>query len=211
MYLDVLLLSNITTPDGKNIDDAAYHGDKASLASYDTGHKVNQAKPNAKAWAEWKQCLHLLCHRDSAHTLKEPLGPWMVNLQDYNRDWDLLYSITEDAIYRRTPFAFSIHQKIRYDYDRASEEFCKMLPKDAVPIDRKETPHTWILPRRIATQDVPPDAEAPSTISELIETLPLWERMLFHECVLIQPESRVWEELKRKPCIVASDRSAPQD
>ena len=75
MYLNVLLLSNITMPNGKQLEDAVYNGDRSGLHSHDPGHLVNQAKPNVKAWAKWKQFLHHLCQRDSLHTLKRTTGP----------------------------------------------------------------------------------------------------------------------------------------
>ena len=172
MYLDVLLLSDITTP--KQLDTAAYHGDKNTMHSADPGHSVNQAKPNDKAWAEWKRFLHQLCHRDAAHTLKEPLGPWIVQAHEYNREWDLLYSPTEDAIYKRTPLSFSIHHKLHHDFDKTTKEFSDTLPHDAVPIERKETPHTWVLPWSISTQDTTLEDESPSTVTERIDLLHSW-------------------------------------
>ena len=46
MYISVLLLSDITLPNGKCIDDAAYEGDRDALHLFEPGHGVNQTKPN---------------------------------------------------------------------------------------------------------------------------------------------------------------------
>ena len=211
MYLNVLLLSDITLPNGKQLDHAAYNGHKQGMSSSDSGHSVNQAKPNDKAWADWKRFLHHLCHRDAAHTLKAPLGPWTVQAPNYNRDWDLFYSPKEDTIYRRTPFSYSIHHKLHHDYDKDSEEFSETLPLDAVPIERKETPHTWRLPWTISTQDNPQETDTPQNLTDSIPTLQPWERMLLQEIVFLRPETHVWAELRTKQCFIASDGSAPPD
>ena len=53
MYLNVLLLSDITMPHGKQIEASAYHGDRDALHSVHLGKSVNQTRPNKKAWHEW--------------------------------------------------------------------------------------------------------------------------------------------------------------
>ena len=155
MYLNILLLSDIALPSGKLIDPAAYEGDQDALHSFDPGHSVHQNKPNAKAWMEWKKCLHLFCHKDLLHTLKEPLKECIVPPKRYARQWNLLYSEHEDAIYHHTALEYSVHRKLRHDYDQDMEEFVDKLPNDAVPIARRETTHAWIQPRTLITQDLP--------------------------------------------------------
>ena len=133
MYLNVLLLSDITLPHGKCLDAAAFEGDQDLLLSYHPGPSVNQHRPNDKAWAEWKRCLHLVCHRNAHHSLKEVLGPWTAPPQEYARHWAFLYSTVEDAIYHGTAFGYSVHRKLRHDYDKTTDEYTEDLPHDAVP------------------------------------------------------------------------------
>ena len=114
----------------------------------------------------------------------------------------------------KIPFTNKLHLLIRsigsFDYDKESEEFSKTLPKDAVPIDRKETAHTCILPWSTALQDLPPTEEAASSFACQLELLPPWEKNLFYECIFLQPEAQVWRELCNTQCFVASDGSATQ-
>ena len=154
MYLNVLLLSDITLPSGTQIDMAAYNGDHHRMHSQEQGHKVNQTRPNHKAWAEWKRCLHLFSHQDFHHTLREPLGAWIVRPNNYTPQWHLLYSPTTNSIYCHTAMEYSIHRCLQHDFDCDSELFSSKLPPDAIPIDIKETQHTWILPRRIPQQEI---------------------------------------------------------
>ena len=211
MYLNVLLVSDVTTPDGKCIDMAAYEGNKQALQSYDTGDSVNQSIPNDKAWAEWRQCLNLLCQSTHTHTLKEPLGAWIVQPHEYSRDWALLYSAAEDAIYSSNDIDYSVHRCLRHDYGKDTDEYVDTLPKDAVPIDAKETPHTWIQPRSIVPQDCVSETDDIETVTSLVGTLPPWERYLLLNIMFRENEEDVWRKLCSQQCWAASDGSAPQD
>ena len=124
-------------------DGAAYAGDINALHSYNPGHRVHHARPKDKAWAKWKKCLHLFTHHGSQHTLREPLGAWIVPPQEYTRNWILLYSATKDAIYQHTAVDYAVHQSLHHNYDKDTDEFHQDLPPDAVSIELKETPHSW--------------------------------------------------------------------
>ena len=78
LYLNVILLLDITRPNGRHLDRAAYEGNSTNLLSTRPGHSINQGKPNDKAWMEWRKFLHTLIHRDADLTLKEPMGDWIV-------------------------------------------------------------------------------------------------------------------------------------
>ena len=110
MYLNVLLLSDITTPNGQRIDDAAYLGNRDDLHHFETHDRVNQPKPNDKAWTEWRKCLNLFCNNSYHHTLKTPLGAWTVPPHDYAKEWEFLYSSAEDAIYHSDAMGYRLHR-----------------------------------------------------------------------------------------------------
>ena len=144
--------------------DSCLPGGSRHNHSSDHGHTVHQHKPNNKAWAEWRRCLHLNCNRDASHTLKVPLGAWTVHSKDYTRQWVLLYSPQEDAIYHHTAFDYSVHRRLRHNYDKDTVEFCDKLPQDAVPIEYRETTHTWIRPSIVTTQDLIVDDEPQASL-----------------------------------------------
>ena len=74
MYLNVILVSDITDTSGTHIEDV-YRGSYEDTGSHSLGHRVNQSKPNEKAWKIWWQFLHIIVNWDAQHTLKTPLGP----------------------------------------------------------------------------------------------------------------------------------------
>ena len=85
LYLNIVLLSDITSPNGCHLDKAAYKGHCTCLSSMNPGHKVDQTKPNDKVWKEWRKFLHCLIHQDTALTLKEVLAEWIVQPSCYSR------------------------------------------------------------------------------------------------------------------------------
>ena len=109
MYLNVLLLSDITTPNGQHIDEAASMGNQDDFHRFETYDRVHQPKPNDKAWTKWRKCLNLLCNNSYHHTLKTPLGAWTVRPHDCAKDWESLYSPEEDVIYHSDAMGYSIH------------------------------------------------------------------------------------------------------
>ena len=211
MYLNVLFLSDITSPNGKCIDKAAYVGDRQALQSYEVGDSIHQAKPNEKAWTEWQKCLQLLCHRNRSHTLKEPLGAWIVPPHEYARDWALLYSATEDAVYSSNDIDYSVHRRIRRDFDKDTDEYTTNLPTDAVPIEVRETQHTWISPGHITPQDmIPPDTNVVTKFPHTVDNMHPWERHLLLDITFLKPEEDIWSYLCQGQCFAASDGSAPK-
>ena len=212
LYLNVTLLSDITLPDGEHLDQAAYIGDRSQMLSMPRGHTVNQAKPNIKAWQDWRKLLHLLVHRDSKYTLKTPLTTWVVASSAYTRRWKYLYSPTQDLLFTHTAVGFLAHKRLHYDFDKDPIEFTETLPQDAVPVKARSAPHTWIIPRRIAGQTLPPSNDtACTTIKDCVGGLQDWEVDLLQEAQFIRPEEIVWEILQNTHCHAASDGLAPKD
>ena len=91
MYLNVLLLSDIATPCGKEIDPTMYDGVPDNMSSWSEQHSVNQPRPNEKAWKVWQTFLHLLTTGRNSPVLKQPLGEWVVPASQLRRKWPFLY------------------------------------------------------------------------------------------------------------------------
>ena len=57
LYLNVLLVSDIATAKGDFIEPLMFSGQAKPAV---TKHKVNQNKPSAKAWKQWRRLLLML-------------------------------------------------------------------------------------------------------------------------------------------------------
>ena len=132
MYLNVILLLDITRPNGRSLDKAAYSGNLSCLISSTHSHSVNQPKPNNKAWKEWRKSLHSLINRDATLSLKTPLEEWKVPASKYSRRWKWLFWPSTDLLYVRIAVGFLVHRRFHFDFDNNPSDFCKEIPEDAV-------------------------------------------------------------------------------
>ena len=104
-----------------------------------------------------------------------------------------------------------LHRRIRLDFNKDTDKYTTNLPDDAVPIEVKETPHTWIRPSQITLQDmILPGTEDVTTIPNLVDTMDPWEHQLLLEITFLKSEVVVWDHLCKGQCFVASDGSAPK-
>ena len=211
LYLDVTLLSDITRPDGRRLDKAAYDGNLTQLHSTNPGLSVNQPKPNNKAWQEWRKFLHLVVHWDAELHLKTPSTEWIVAPLQYTPRWKYLYSRAQDRLFVRTTVGYMVHHRLRYDFDLDPTDFVATVPSDFLPIEARQTDHTWNMSRSYSDHNLPATQAIPTTVMNLVGTLPEWEQPLLQETHFIKTEREVWEVLCSSRCTAASDGSAPKN
>ena len=85
MHLNVLLLSDIASPCGKEVDPTMYTRVSDDMSSWTDHHGVNQPRPNDKAWKEWNQFLHLVTMSRTSQLLHQPVGKWLVPASQLRR------------------------------------------------------------------------------------------------------------------------------
>jgi hypothetical protein len=88
MYLNVLLLSDITNASGDMIERSMYSGDKPSKEL--TKHPVNQPKPDKKARRQWNRLLQILNETHYSKRLKQPLGNLAATMARSTRQMGIL-------------------------------------------------------------------------------------------------------------------------
>ena len=210
MYLNVVLLSDITNAGGTAIDDAMYRGNPTNTISTSPDHQVEQVRPNAKAWTQWRRALQLFCRRNRGHkNLKHQhrLGQWLTAVNCSRRKWPAYYDPQTNQMYRPTQSGFTLHNMMIHDFDLDAATTVNTLPATAVPCD--------VLVRtgslsRLGYSRVKPEV-IPSTASyqELVATMEPWERHLFDTMDWLVSEEEVWEALCEVSCLLVSDGSAP--
>ena len=208
MYLNVLLLSDITTACGTKIDPAMYQGYPANTESTTDHHQVNQNRPNEKAWKDWRAFLHKLCGRTKDRRLIVPLKDWIVPAPQMRRQWKFYYHQPSDKLYRRTPNGFMLHKKIITDFDGDPSDFTQTLPNDAAPCSVRNTGTTFILVRPSQTI-LDPEPSAPRSIHDIIDSADTWEVHLLEHLELLVPDDHLMDCLSTQTCILVSDGSAP--
>jgi hypothetical protein len=211
MYLNVLHVSDVTTANGKAILPGMYSGEAGRVQ---TTNKVNQAKPDAKAWRQWRKLLHMLVIRPNNLTLRKPLGNWLVPWDKMRKMPVFLYDSVSDQLFHRGPAGYTQHSRLYHDFDKdANQEVIDpAIPHTAIPVDVTDRPHTWTLIQDRATSVVMSIASEPlefDSLWGLLEMAKWWEWKLLEEVDMLYPEAEIWRKLATQRCHIATDGSAP--
>ena len=194
LYLRVTWLSEITTPDGTNLQSSLYN-ESPSLNSQSTLLWPYQPCPGPRSWATFRKLLRsvvLFDHKKRRRptALHRPLGPW-TRLSD--RTWNSVYDPSTDAIYVRNPSRqLRSHDPtwLVYDFPRQfssgrlqTTSVCQYItttpPSSGVPISplRLTPTHlTWSAPSPLL-QALPTTRHALDFI-DWVHTRPKWEIQL---------------------------------
>ena len=85
LYLRVTCLSDITTGDGKRLQEDIFRGCKKFTV--DSYQWPNQSRPPPRDWKVWRREV-LRCFAPTHYTLTVPLGPWILSEQEYFAEWE---------------------------------------------------------------------------------------------------------------------------
>jgi hypothetical protein len=215
MYLNVLLLSDIVTADGKEIEPSMYSGLGRCKT---TKHRVHQKCPTtkSKSWDQWRRLIRILLPSRHTLTLREPLGAWLLPVSKMRRKWEYLHDPLTDRLFQQCPYGFTQHSKITVDYDKTPDQTPthSSIPPTAVPVDVIDRPYTWSIQIHSHTVQFDPETQdiAPqvATVLELLPIMDAWEiHLLYHLEMDDATEDTIWTALTTKSCIIATDGSAP--
>jgi hypothetical protein len=126
LYLQVTLLSEITTPCGKHIETAYYQGALIDRTNWPTVQYPRQENPDKTSWALWRRALHLNHVRDDKKTLLVPLKQWQL-AESYHNQWKWNY--TTDELFRQDAKTEHI---IRYPLQKSGRRHFR-FSKDGTP------------------------------------------------------------------------------
>ena len=210
LYLNVLLMSDIASPCGNEIDPTMYTGVSDDMSSWSDHHSVNQQCPNEKAWKEWRKFLNLVTTTQASRLLTQPLGEWLVPANQLRRQWPFLYDSDSDTLFHQNFLGISAHRRLRHDFDKDSDVLDPLIPHSAVPATVQPRPSTWTLKRWIPQYTTPTQGPF-GTFYASRHVLPPWEYMLLKHLTLEVPELELWTTLCTQSCHIASDGSAPHN
>jgi hypothetical protein len=208
LHLNVLLLSDIVTPCGRYIDPDAAAGNLEGLIGTTQYHRVNQPKPDKRAWKQWTRFVNTLTLTRYNKRLKQPLGAWLVPAHDLTRTWPYFYDAVQDAFYRRTGLGFTRHDRLVRDFDRDLSLLPPDLPPTAIPVSAILRQHTFSITVPPLIQPAAPKG-TPTTLVSLVPTLDPWESDLLRELHFLVDEPCAWQAITKEKCIIATDGSAP--
>ena len=189
VYLGLLLLSDMVTPEGGQICQFALQG----YQSTQTQPKLlfpYQQRPGRRAWKLWKQFLRSFITPGTTCNLQTPLGRWKVTGPSLNREWNK-YLLQEQRLLlvRSTETSrFRLHAPT---WDQrgfiATDQEYTVLPSSALPVFTTQQNDVHILARLAGANPPDPSPLPPTTFSRLLTTLDLWEQELLQGVTFLCP------------------------
>lgn len=212
MYMNVLLVSDVANASGTALDINAYKGIPTINT---TKYRVHQKRPDKEAWTQWRRLLLIIANRNASHTLKQPLGRWLVPSNQLRRKWKHLYDPDSGKLFHHTILGYTQHSKLRNDYDKTPDQdiIDPEIPLHAIPVDTSDLQYTWGIKRYWKPHCTPNYNQThglAGTVTGMLTTMEQWEFLLLqHLEVLDCTEDTVWNTLCNYPCYLATDGSAP--
>lgn len=184
-YLQVQTIADITDMDGTNIRGAMMAPSRPPQPTDIRVSMFNQPCPDKPSWQIWRSFLRTFSNiRGELH---QPLGRWIVPVDQcrywpqwtYNRSEDCLYRHSLNGMYRSMPRTSPRH----FDYTHTGTT--APPPASTTPV-RVIIRNDLLLPVIASgTADAPPPAPNPSTFEEFVSRLPEWELDLLRSCRLL--------------------------
>jgi hypothetical protein len=139
LYLNVLLVSDVCSANGTEIDPEAYQGSQPAVT---TKFKVNQKRPDNRSWMEWRRLMYIPADRSKHHRLQQPLGKWLVSTDKLRKKWTHLHDGTSEKLFFSIPMGYTQHSKSNIDFDEEPDQDNPIVPVHAVPVDILEKQDT---------------------------------------------------------------------
>ncbi len=107
LYLQAVTISDITDVAGRSLDKSKLHGKPSLMSSTTTLLHVHQEWPSDTEWTLWRKAN--LQWSDSLGNLHQPLGPWLMPIQQ-QRNQHFAYKLPTKMIVIRTTDTFLVCQ-----------------------------------------------------------------------------------------------------
>ena len=184
LYLQVTLLSDITTGDGKFIRSEVKQSHRP-LSNSATELFPYQSSPNTAGWNLWYTFLTHLT-RSPAHALIQPLGRWLHPSHALIHKWQSYIDPSTNIVYLRKQDTFEVYETLpttpNYEYTRitVSSPLSHSVPIDLDLLGSQIT-RSIAIPT-LPTLVVPP----PTTFETYLQSLDQWE----YQLLLYSPKVR---------------------
>ena len=206
LFLQSVTVSDISLADGIRLDPHMRIGKPNSTSSTTTLHRINQIRPDDKAWRLWQRAN--LLWADPHQRLHQQLGRWLYPPPQLRRNWQFYHDIPNDELLSTHPSGhYLIHSKQNFGYISQADGHTNGLPTSCRPASVIKTAMGWSISR--TTPVVPqPLRYLPGTFEEFLDTLPTWESHLLQHTTLHQDLYTLHHSLQTgQACIGVSDGS----
>ena len=115
LYLQVVTAADIVLPNGTDIDEWMRQGTLHPDSSSTRYVKIEQARPNQKAWMQWK----VLCASIKQEFYLKPLGQWLLPASKLRRHWPAYYDLKRKWLYVHSSdgyMQYAVNQNRDFDH-----------------------------------------------------------------------------------------------
>ena len=182
LYLKAMTVSDLTSIDGRSLDNSKLSGNHSLLSSFTHGTVIHQESPSEMTWKLWKKANRLWSHPDGK--LRQFLGDWVLPLHQMHQRhpayWlsGKLWVRIQDHYVKCVPASDRVFQELPFSCVWES------LPSLAVPIFAlQSSPGFWKIVQHSYILEVNPPPCA-GTFAQFIASLPNWEMELLQHVEL---------------------------
>lgn len=178
LFLNVLLLSDLTEPDGTTLIPLLTLQQKSALGPWHKRKSIYQSQPSKKVWQLWKQATTLWS--PNSRKLKSELGEWILPVQKLYYIYPV-YNFKDKLFVRQMPIldnpefkVYTRQSNTKYLPSRYSESIKYLdIPPQSSPVKAisllsaihiVSKSSTNLIPSRKSTTDVKTDIEVPTSI-----------------------------------------------
>ncbi len=178
LYLQVVTAADIVLPNGTDIDEWMRQGTLHPDSSSTRYVKIEQARPNQKAWMQWK----VLCASIKQEFYLKPLGQWLLPASKLRRHWPAYYDLKRKWLYVHSSdgyMQYAVNQNRDFDHGLLCPEWG---PNDhSVPVQAEASRGGvyFVDFENVSTISACNSPSVASTFEEYIDDLPEWDRTLF--------------------------------
>ena len=180
LYLGITLLSDMVTPEGRQICQFALQGYHSTQSQPKLLFPYQQ-RPGNKAWLLWKKFLRTFLRQGTACDLQVPLGKWHVTGASLHREWNTYLLQDQRLLLVRSPSTtrFRVHVPTldNRGFVATNQEYT-ILPSCALPAFTMQRNNVHILARLAGAVPPDPPCPSPTTFAQLVSTLEPWEHDL---------------------------------
>jgi ribonuclease HI len=206
LFLNAVTLSDLTTTDGKYLDNGKLTGEISMMSSQSQWMSVLQDKPSETEWRLWRKANKIWSMDDG--TLRQPLGDWLHDLM--TRRISHFAYLDKNNLFIRTQSGY-----IRCRLSRANKyrETGQKIPKAQMPIRAKPVevimpgPNEWAVTHTTNVCTLMDPRQRPvATFDDYLATLEAWEYDLLRHSTLFSDAFTISEDL-RTSFVAGSDGS----
>ncbi len=212
LYLQVTLVSDISTTCGRTVLTSYYQGNKQLRPNRPFHIYPRQNKPNSGTWALWRKALNAIFLREDKQSWKTPLGAWQrqegkSQLWKSYADLEYLYQRQEweERFTRHSLIKINRRDNQYTEHGAETEE----LPSTSYPVTAIHRANSFEV-QRVEFFTIPSsEPDVPSTLIKQIAQLPDSLSQLLDDTEMLVSETDIGEALsKNETLYLASDGGA---